>query len=129
MLRNGSMISRAATNGMPPRMALGFTDSGTQDPENSHSGSNLERIYCVLQRIHTWVFILYSFVAGIFLIFLPRFAIWEHNLVLERIPALRPIVLNPFLKGAVLGLGIVNLLIGFWEIALLIKDPDHYLPK
>ena len=114
---------------MPPRMAFGITDPGTQDPESSHANSSLERTYYILHSIHTWVFILYSFVAGIFLIFLPRFQIWEHNLVLERIPVLRPIVGNPFVKGAVLGLGIVNLLIGFLEIARLVTDPDQQFSK
>jgi hypothetical protein len=69
---------------------------------------------------HRWVwrvlYILYSLEVGVFLLFLPWLAIWENNYLLYRFPHLQPIVTNAFLKGAVLGLGIVNIFIGVYEI-------------
>lgn len=69
----------------------------------------------------TWIwqvlYILYCLEVGLFLLFLPWMGIWDNNILLYRFPALQPIISNPYLKGAVLGLGIVNILIGIQEIA------------
>ena len=54
--------------------------------------------------------------AGIFLLLLPWMYLWDNNYLVYRYPDLRPLVTNYFLKGAVIGLGIVNLVIGFQEI-------------
>ncbi len=69
----------------------------------------------------TWhiLYILYSLEVGIFLLFLPWLRIWENNYLVYLYPKLHPIVANSFFKGAVLGLGIVNILIGLQEIAHL----------
>ncbi len=71
--------------------------------------------------VWTWhiLYILYSLEVGIFLLFLPWLRIWENNYLVYLYPKLRLIVANPFFKGAVLGLGIVNILIGFQEISHL----------
>jgi hypothetical protein len=74
----------------------------------------------------TWLwrvlYILYCLEIGIFLIFLPWLNIWEQNYLLYQHPTLQGLAANPYLKGAVLGLGIVNLLIGIQEIAQLRKN-------
>jgi hypothetical protein len=62
------------------------------------------------------LYILYSIEVGLFLILLPWLAIWDNNYLLYRFPNFRPIVGNSYLKGAVLGLGIVNVVIGIQEI-------------
>ena len=62
------------------------------------------------------LYILYSLEVGVVLLFLPWLSLWENNYLLYRYPDLRPVVANPFLKGAVLGLGIVNIIIGLAEI-------------
>jgi hypothetical protein len=63
------------------------------------------------------VYILYSIEVGIALLLLPWLNIWENNYLLYIYPQLRTVIANPFFKGAVLGLGIANLMIGFHEIA------------
>ena len=84
-------------------------------------------------RGHTWVwhllYIVYSLEVGGFLLFLPWLNIWDHNYLVYRYPLIRPIVANAFLKGAVLGLGIVNILIGIQEIASFRKSCKSYFPK
>jgi hypothetical protein len=62
------------------------------------------------------LYILYSLEVGVFLLFLPWLGIWDNNYLLYRYPTIRPIVANSFLKGAVLGLGIVNIMIGIQEV-------------
>jgi len=61
-------------------------------------------------------YITYSLWVGVFLLYLPWLKIWDNNYLLYMYPQIRAFVSNPFLKGAVLGLGIVNILIGFHEI-------------
>src|SRR5262245_36287968 len=64
------------------------------------------------------LYILYSLEVGVFLLFLPWQNIWDNNYLLFRFPNLRPFISSSYVKGAVLGLGLVNILIGLQEIGL-----------
>ena len=75
------------------------------------------------------LYIIYSLEVGVFLLFLPWLQIWDNNYLLFRYPGFRPIIANPFLKGAVLGLGIVNLLIGIQEISNFRRNFKNYFSK
>ena len=90
------------------------------------SGTNRETLVKTrFQFSMNWVwhivYIVYSFEVGLFLLALPWLEFWDNNPIVFAYPYIRPIVSNSFLKGAVLGLGIVNLTIGFEEIATLKK--------
>lgn len=80
----------------------------------------------------TWVwqilYILYCLEVGVFLILLPWLSIWDSNYLIYRYPVMQPLVTNPYLKGAVLGLGIVNVLIGIQEIVQFRKRPKRLFP-
>jgi len=52
--------------------------------------------------------------------------IWDNNYLVYRYPDIRPLVANSFLKGAVIGLGIVNLIIGIQEIFRIRIAPRKY---
>ena len=54
--------------------------------------------------------------AGIILVWLPWTGAWENNMALWFWPQIKPVVLNPFFKGAVIGLGIDNILIGIHDV-------------
>ena len=69
------------------------------------------------------LYIVYSLEVGSFLLILPWWNIWDNNYFVYVYPQIRPVVSNPFLKGAVLGLGIVNIVIGIQEIVLLWRRP------
>ncbi len=75
------------------------------------------------------LYILYCLEVGVFLIFLPWLDIWDNNYVLSRWPLMQPLVANPFFKGAVLGLGIVNVLIGIGEIAQIRKGSKGFFSR
>jgi hypothetical protein len=62
------------------------------------------------------IYILYSLEVGLFLLCLPWLGFWENNYLLYLYPSIRSIVTNPFFKGAVLGLGVANIIIGIHEI-------------
>jgi hypothetical protein len=95
---------------MPPRISFEFTDPLIENRGKPRSGSWREVVWGIL-------YIIYSLEVGYFLVRFPWWSLWQNNYFLYRYPILQPIVTNPYLKGAVLGLGIVNLLIGLQEIA------------
>lgn len=85
------------------------------------------------RSVMAWVwhvlYITYCLEVGVFLLFLPWLGIWENNYLLYLYPRFRPIVANSFLKGGVLGLGIVNILIGIREIGQFRKSSRSCFSK
>ena len=63
------------------------------------------------------IYILYSLEVGALLLCLPWLRFWENNYLLYLYPQILTVAANPFFKGFVLGLGIVNILLGIQEIA------------
>ncbi len=45
---------------------------------------------------------------GLILILLPWTAFWDNNYFLDRYPILIPVLLNPYLRGAISGLGLMD---------------------
>jgi len=54
---------------------------------------------------------------GLLLIVLPWSTFWERNYFVYLWPLLRPVITNHFVRGAITGLGFVNLVAGFAELA------------
>src|SRR5947208_14055937 len=69
--------------------------------------------------IRRLVYVAFFLEVGLLLIVLPWSAFWEHNYFAAAWPALQPIVTNNFVRGAVTGLGLVNLFVGFADLALV----------
>lgn len=63
-----------------------------------------------------FVYVLYCFEVGVFLLIFPWSSLWDQNSLLSYYPELRYLVLNNFFRGAISGLGVANLLLGFWEV-------------
>jgi hypothetical protein len=76
----------------------------------------------VIRRL---VYVAFFLEVGLLLIVLPWSAFWERNYFAEVIPALRVVLTNNFVRGAVTGLGLVNLFAGFADLALvfIVRDP------
>ena len=49
--------------------------------------------------------------AGVLLVFLPWSPLWSRNFFLERFPELIAYALNPYLRGAITGLGLLDVFI------------------
>ena len=67
------------------------------------------------------LFVLLSLELGLFLLLLPWSGMWEHNLIFWLVPGLRPFLLSDYVRGALNGLGLVNLWIGLsdaWRLRL-----------
>ena len=56
-----------------------------------------------------WILLLFEL--GVLVAVFPWSPFWERNYFIERFPDLIPYLLNPFLRGAVSGLGLVDILI------------------
>jgi len=59
----------------------------------------------------------YFIEVGLVLVLVPWSAFWERNYFVATLPALREIIQNNYVRGGVPGLGVVNLLLGFNELA------------
>ena len=59
----------------------------------------------------------YFIEVGLLLVLVPWSPFWERNYFLATFPALDDIVRDNYVRGAVSGLGVVNLLMGFNELA------------
>jgi hypothetical protein len=55
--------------------------------------------------------------AGLLLILIPWSAFWDRNYFVEAVPAVGVFLTNNFVRGAVSGLGLVNLLAALGELA------------
>lgn len=56
---------------------------------------------------------------GAVLLVVPWMQIWDANYFFELMPRLQPIVASPFVRGAVSGLGVINLVAGIVELTTL----------
>lgn len=59
----------------------------------------------------------YFLEVGLLLMVLPWSGFWERNYFAQAWPELIPFITNHFVRGGVTGLGIVNLVVGFSELA------------
>ena len=75
-----------------------------------HEGSLL------LRRL---LFVAFFVEVGLLLIVLPWSSFWERNYFALAWPTLLPFIKNNFVRGAVSGLGVLNLLAGFSELAFV----------
>jgi len=56
---------------------------------------------------------------GLLLLVLPWSGFWEHNYFADLWPGVHDLITNNFVRGAISGLGVVNLLAGLADLALM----------
>ena len=67
-----------------------------------------------------------SLLVGLVLLVAPWTVLWEGNVLLQPSSWLRGLLLSPFARGAVSGLGLVNILLALDEARQLLAGPsDH----
>jgi hypothetical protein len=69
---------------------------------------------------------LICFELGILLILVPWSGFWERNFFLQRFPDLVPLLMNPFSRGAVSGLGLLDV---FLAISFLVPKKKNSEPR
>lgn len=72
------------------------------------------------------VFVAFFLEVGLLLVVLPWSTFWERNYFAEAVPALQPLLMNNFVRGAVTGLGLVNLFAGFADLALVFSSRERH---
>lgn len=87
----------------------------------SGGGNQQSRLYEWVWKAAHVVYIIYSLEIGILLVWLPWLTFWENNYLLYLYPQFRPLVSNSFFKGFVVGLGIINIMIGIQELVRVRK--------
>lgn len=60
--------------------------------------------------------ILSSLLVGLVLLVAPWTAVWDSNWLLQPHPVVRELLLNPFTRGAVSGLGLINIVIALHDL-------------
>jgi hypothetical protein len=63
---------------------------------------------------------------GVLLLFLPWLGLWEHNYFLSRFPQMIPYVLHPSVRGAVSGLGALDIMMA---VGMLRDDPSRVVTR
>jgi hypothetical protein len=63
------------------------------------------------------LFVAFFVEVGLLLIVLPWSTFWERNYFAYAMPMLHPLLTNNFVRGAISGLGVLNLLAGLAELA------------
>ena len=66
------------------------------------------------------IFVAYFLEVGLLLVLVPWSVFWERNYFVTHFPFLQNLLRNNFLRGGVSGLGVVNLLMGFHDLADLL---------
>lgn len=51
------------------------------------------------------------FMLGVLLVLVPWLSFWDHNFFLDKFPGLIPVLLHPSVRGAVSGLGTLDILL------------------
>jgi hypothetical protein len=71
--------------------------------------------------------VLASLLVGLFLSLAPWTPWWERNYLLQLYPVLRHLALSGFVRGAVTGLGLVNILLALVEAHQHVRDGDDHV--
>ncbi len=75
-------------------------------------------------RLLRLVFAIFTFEIGLFLAVFPWVDIWSLNYFAEWIPALESIWLDPYFRGAITGLGLVNIYVACAEVLRIFRRSD-----
>ena len=79
------------------------------------------------QRLGTLLFVIVCFEVGIFLMIFPWMEYWDQNWIAGMAPWVRAVGNSPFFRGALSGLGLLNIYISLVEIIRLRRPPADRL--
>lgn len=68
-----------------------------------------------LQRLSLVIYVVFCMWLGIVMVLLPWSELWFSNALLDRWPSMRPFMHHGFVRGAISGLGVLDLWLGISE--------------
>jgi hypothetical protein len=72
-------------------------------------------------RLRKILWLLILFELGAILVFLPWLQVWESNYFVTQFPGFRPYLLHPSLRGAITGLGALDILLAIDLARVLLR--------
>lgn len=66
------------------------------------------------------LFVTFFLEIGFVLIVIPWSAFWDRNYFAQLVPSLQPVITNNFVRGAVSGLGLINVCVGLVELVSIL---------
>ena len=100
-------------------------NSPPQGPaETTPGAAPLTRGELWLRRVKIAISVIFFIELGMVLAVIPWTFLWTDNRLLLMHPSWRAVVMNGFTRGAVSGLGLINVWIGIWE-AVHYTEKDH----
>ena len=75
------------------------------------------------RRLWRVIYVVFCFEIGVFLICFPWLDYWNNNALATLTPWIREIWISSYFRGALSGLGVLNLLISLGEVFRLRRDP------
>ena len=76
--------------------------------------------------IRRLVYVAFFLEVGLLLVVLPWSTFWDNNYFVLRLPSIRPFLTNHFVRGAITGLGGVNLVAGFVDLTLVFASREPH---
>ncbi len=74
-----------------------------------------------IRPFHRLLLVAYFIEVGLALAVIPWTSFWDRNLAVDAVPFLATLLNDSFVRGAVTGLGLVNLWAGFVDLAALLR--------
>jgi len=93
--------------------------SSASSPPESSSGARSART----PRLLRLCFAIFTFEIGLFLTVFPWVDIWSMNYFSGWLPALENVWDNPYFRGAITGVGLVNIYVACAEVLRLFRRP------
>ena len=94
-------------------------------PEQTDAG---EPVYPWYQKAGAVLYAFFCFEIGVVLILLPWLAIWDHNYFARLASRWPEVWMSPYLRGAISGVGAVDIVISFIELFRLRRFARHRPP-
>jgi hypothetical protein len=79
------------------------------------------------QKLGALLFIIVCFEVGVFLLIFPWMEYWNNNSIANLAPWMREVWDSPFFRGALSGLGVINICISLAEVFRLRRPPPGRL--
>jgi hypothetical protein len=92
------------------------------EPPSFQTELNVSPMTVWAHRLSMVILVLFCIELGMLLTILPWTSVWTENSLLTSYPSLRAALRNEFARGAISGLGLVDIWIGIWE-AIRYSDP------